>query len=122
MPHGNTYQWYVIVFRNEFEHVENNQTYTSAPLLLKTIMHLATLDNKATSETLRKNLRELPAYAAKVKNIEEIHTYFDLNYSQLKAWGEEYNNKMPTCGKHMHKLELGCKFRFWLLSQKHSNQ
>jgi hypothetical protein len=86
----------VIAFRNEFEHVENNQTYTSAPLLLKTMMRLATLDNKATSETLRNNLRELPAYAAKVKNIDEIHTYFDVNYSQLKARGEEYDDKMPT--------------------------
>ena len=69
-------------------------------------MCLATLDNKATSETLRNNLRELPAYAAKVKNIDEIHTYFDVNYSQLKARGEEYNDKMPPCGKHMHKLEM----------------
>jgi len=75
----------VIAFRNEFEHFENNQTYTSAPLLLKTMMRLATLDNKATSETLRNNLRELPAYAAKVKNIDQIHTYFDVNFSQLKA-------------------------------------
>ncbi len=56
----------VIVFRNEFKHVKNNQTYTSAPLLLKTMMHLATLDNKATSETLRNNFQELPPYAAKV--------------------------------------------------------
>ena len=86
----------VIAFRNEFEQVQNNQTYTSAPLLLKTMMRLATLDNKATSETLRNNLRELPAYAAKVKNIDEIHTYFDVNYSQLKARGEEYDDKMPT--------------------------
>ena len=86
----------IIAFRNEFEQVENNQTYTSAPLLLKTMMRLATLDNKATSETLRNNLRELPAYAAKVKNVDDIHTYFDVNYSQLKARGEEYDDKMPT--------------------------
>ena len=86
----------VIAFRNEFEHMQDNQTFTSAPLLLKTMMRLATLDNKATSETLRNNLRELPAYAAKVKNIDEIHTYFDVNYSQLKARGEEYDDKMPT--------------------------
>ena len=52
----------VIAFRNEFEQVKNNQTYALAPLLLKTLMCLATLDNKATSETLRNNLRELPAY------------------------------------------------------------
>ena len=45
---------------------------------------------------MRSNLRELPAYAAKVKNIDEIHTYFDVNYSQLKARGEEYDDKMPT--------------------------
>ena len=86
----------VIAFRNDFEHVENNQTFTSPPLLLKTMMRLATLDKKATSKTLRNNLRELPAYAAKVKNIDEIHTYFDVNYSQLKARGEEYDDKMPT--------------------------
>lgn len=44
----------VIAFRNEFEHVENNQTFTSSPLVLKTMMRLATLDIKVTSETLRK--------------------------------------------------------------------
>ena len=86
----------VIAFCKEFEHVENNQTFTSAPLLLKTMMRLATLDNKATSEKLRSNLRELLAYAAKVKNVDEIHTYFDVNYSQLKAQGEEYDDKLPT--------------------------
>ena len=37
----------VIVFRNEFEHTENNQTYTFAPFLLKMMMCLATLNNKA---------------------------------------------------------------------------
>lgn len=37
----------VIVFRNEFEDLKSNQTYTSTPLLLNTMMHLATLDNKA---------------------------------------------------------------------------
>ena len=59
-------------------------------------MCLATLDNKATSETLRNNLRELPAHAAKVKSIDEICTYIDVNYSQLKAKGKEYDDKKPT--------------------------
>ena len=27
---------------------------------------------------------------------QQNHTYFDVNYSQLKACGEEYDNKMPT--------------------------
>ena len=71
----------VIAFQNKFKHMEDNQTFTSAPLLLKTMMHLATLDNKATSKKLRNNLCELPAYVAKVTNIDEIHTYFNVNYS-----------------------------------------
>ena len=60
------------------------------------MMCLATLDNKATSKALRNNLFELPAHAAKVKSIDKIHTYFNVNYSHLKSRGKEYNDKMPT--------------------------
>lgn len=66
----------VNAFQSELEHIENNQTFTSAPLLLKTKMQLATLNNKATSETLKINLHELAAYAANVKNTMEYTLTF----------------------------------------------
>ena len=59
-------------------------------------MRLAMLDSKATSGTLRNNLCKLPAYAAKVNIIDEMHTYFDVKYLQLMARGNECNYKMPT--------------------------
>ncbi len=60
------------------------------------MMLLAMRDIKAMSGMLRNNLCEHPAYAAKVKNIDEIHTYFDVNYSQLKARGEKFDDLMLT--------------------------
>lgn len=54
----------VIAFWIECDQVKNNQTYTSQLHLLKMI-HLTTVNNKTTSETLRNNLL---SYAANVKN------------------------------------------------------
>jgi len=39
-------------FRTDYEQTIGRITYTSAPLLLKTMMRLTTLDNRATNETL----------------------------------------------------------------------
>lgn len=64
-----------------------------APLMFKTIMRLATIDSVATTEALRANLRELPAYTATVKgDIDKMHSYFDENYSQLIARGATIDN------------------------------
>ena len=64
-----------------------------APLLFKIIMHLATIDSVATTEALRANLRELPAYAASVSgNIDKINQYFDENHSQLIARGAKIDD------------------------------
>jgi len=58
------------------------------PLLYKVIMRLATIDSVATTEALRSNLRELPAYTATVNgDLPKVHTYFHQNYSQLIAHG-----------------------------------
>jgi hypothetical protein len=58
------------------------------PLMYKIIMRLATIDSIATTETLRKNLDGLPAYAASVDgNVDMINSYFDANYSQILARG-----------------------------------
>jgi hypothetical protein len=64
-----------------------------APLLFKTIMRLATIDSVATTEALRANLRELPAYAASVSgDIDKINQNFDENYSQLIARGAKIDD------------------------------
>ena len=64
-----------------------------APLMYKTIMRLATIDSVATTEALRANLRELPAYTSTVKgDIDKIHSYFDENFSQLLARGATIDN------------------------------
>ncbi len=59
-----------------------------APLMYKIIMRLATIDSVATTETLRKNLDGLPAYAASVNgDVDMINSYFDANYSQILTRG-----------------------------------
>jgi hypothetical protein len=64
-----------------------------APLMFKVMMRLATIDSVATTEALRANLRELPAYASSVSgDIDKINQYFDQNYSQLIARGAKIDD------------------------------
>jgi hypothetical protein len=59
-----------------------------APLMYKNIMHLATIDSVATTQTLSNNLQSLGLYTATVSgNINKVHNEFDKNYSQLIARG-----------------------------------
>jgi hypothetical protein len=59
-----------------------------APLVYKIIMHLATINSVATTQTLRDNLQSLGVYAATINgDIDELHNKFDKNYSQLIARG-----------------------------------
>ncbi len=68
------------------QHTFNGIEY--ALLMYKIIMHLATINSVATTETLRKNLDGLPAYAASVNgDVDMINSYFDTNYSQILARG-----------------------------------
>jgi hypothetical protein len=54
------------------------------PLKYKIIMRLATIDSVATTETLRKNLNNLPTYSASVNgDVDMINYYFDASYSQI---------------------------------------
>jgi hypothetical protein len=57
-----------------------------APLMYKIIMRLATINSVATTETLRKNLDTLPAYAVSVNgDVDMVNSYFNANYSQILA-------------------------------------
>ena len=57
-----------------------------APLMYKIIMHLATIDSVATTQTLRDNLQTLGIFAVTVKgDIDKVNAEFDMNYSQLLA-------------------------------------
>ena len=68
------------------EYTFNGVVYS--PMLYKVIMRLATIDSVATTEALRANLRELPAYVATVgADLPKIHSYFHQNYTQLIARG-----------------------------------
>ena len=59
-----------------------------APLMLKTIMGLATIDSVATTQSLRDNLHALGTFSATVNgDITKIHKEFDSNYQQLLARG-----------------------------------
>ena len=74
----------LLTYRNEytFDGVEY------APLMYKIIMHLATIDSVATTQTLRDNLQNLGVFAVTVKgDIDKINAEFDTNYSQLIARG-----------------------------------
>jgi hypothetical protein len=64
-----------------------------APLMYKIIMHLATIDSVATTQTQRDNLQSLGVYAATVNgNIDKLHNKLDKNYSQLIARGTTIDN------------------------------
>jgi hypothetical protein len=52
--------------------------------MYKVIMHLATIDFVATTQTLQDNLQNLSVFAAMVSgNIDKINTEFNKNYSQI---------------------------------------
>ena len=64
----------------------NGKPKVVTPLMYMAMMRLATLDGKATVTTLRANLCKLTQYEIKKNgNINNIHTYFDQNYAQLKT-------------------------------------
>jgi hypothetical protein len=68
------------------------ESYLVAPLMYKVIMTCATIDSKATEQTLRDNLSACPQFMAVCKsNIPEYHCYFDENYSQLLNRGCTYD-------------------------------
>ena len=68
------------------------ESYIIAPLMYKVIMTCATIDSKATEQTLRDNLAACPQFMAVCKsNIPEYHCYFDENYSQLINRGCVYD-------------------------------
>jgi hypothetical protein len=66
-----------------------------APLMLKTIMGLATIDSVATTQSLRDNLHALGTFSATVnRDITKIHKEFDSNYQQLLARGATLDNNI----------------------------
>ena len=68
----------LLTYRNEytFDGVED------APAMYKVIMHLATINSVATTQTLRENLHNLSVFAAAVSgDIDKINTELDTNYS-----------------------------------------
>jgi hypothetical protein len=53
-----------------------------APLMYKIIMHLTTIDNVATTQTLWENLQNVGVFAVTVKgDIDKVNAEFDTNYS-----------------------------------------
>ena len=61
----------------------NGEVY--APLLFKIIMKLATINSKATTKKLHEQLNNLDVYASSKcdNDLEKLHKFFDVNYSQL---------------------------------------
>jgi hypothetical protein len=79
----------LLTYKNE--HTFNGVEY--APLMYKIIMHLATIDSVATTQTLRDNLPLLGVYTATVSgDINKVHNKFVKNYSQLIARGATADN------------------------------
>ena len=85
----------LLTYSDSYTVEHNNKKHTVAALMYKTIMRLATLDNNATVETLRENLRGLTQYAVTVNgDIDLVHKYFNQNFTQLKAKGESVDGVM----------------------------
>jgi hypothetical protein len=79
----------LLTYRSEytFDRVEYG------PLMYKVIMHLATIDSVATTQTLRDNLQTLGVFAVTVKgDIDKVKMEFDTNYSQTLARGATLDN------------------------------
>ena len=82
-----------MTYRKDYEMEVNRESKVVVPLMYKVIMRLATLDRDATITALRANLCELMQYAINVnRNINNMHTYFNQNYAQLKAWEQSADN------------------------------
>jgi hypothetical protein len=66
----------------------------NAAALYKVIMRLTTLDTKSTNKSLRDRLKDLPTVAATLNgDVDALHTYFNDVYNQLKARGEDVDDK-----------------------------
>ena len=64
-----------------------------APLKFKIMMRLATIDSVATTEALHANLTNLPHFVTTVNgDIDQINSYFDLNYTQIIGHGSTVND------------------------------
>ena len=64
-----------------------------SPLMCKVIMHLATIELIATTQTPQDNLQNLGVYTATVSgNIDMINSEFDQNYSQIITRGATVDN------------------------------
>ena len=87
----------VVVYKDEYELSDQGtppETVVVAPALYKVIMRLTTLDSKTTNKALRDIILDLPSYAVSVNgDIDLIHTRFLEHYAQLKARGEDVNDK-----------------------------
>jgi hypothetical protein len=83
----------LLTYKRDYEVMVNGQPKIVAPLMYKTMMRLATLDGNTTVTALRTNLCNLMQYAIKHNgNIDEIHTYFNQNFAQLKARGQSMDD------------------------------
>ena len=65
------------------------------PLLFKLIIHLGTIDSKATSKELCKDLQTLDSYMTTYgSDIDKFYLYFYINYNQLVGQGEHMDKPL----------------------------
>ena len=87
----------IAVYKDEYMLSDANtpaKLVGNAAALYKVVMRLTTLDTKSTNKALRDRLKELPTVAATLNgDIDAIHAYFNDTYSQLKARGEDVEDK-----------------------------
>jgi hypothetical protein len=71
-----------------------------APLLLRVIIRMATMDSRATISIIRAWLNDIDAYAARVTgNIEKITEFFTDNLDRLKASGANLDTEVDVLFK-----------------------
>jgi hypothetical protein len=87
----------VAVYKDEYMLSDGNvpaKLVENGPALYKIIMRLTTLDTKSTNKALRDKLKDLPTVASTLNgDIDAIHSYFNDTYSQLRARGEDVDDK-----------------------------
>ncbi len=97
--------WDLLTMRTQQSLAQYKSEYTfggviCGPLLLKVIIHSATMDSRATIFIIQAQLNNIDAYAAGVVgDVEKIAEFFMDNLDRLKASGATLDDKVNICSR-----------------------
>ncbi len=102
--------WNSLTLRAQQSLTQHELDYTlgsiiCGPLLLKVIIHSATMDSRSTISILRAQLNNIDSYAAGVTGyVEKITEFFTVNLDQLKASGANLDDEVDILFKGLRAV------------------